>query len=148
MSTTQRSIGCSPVVTHSASTQPAPPAEAMPKALKPVPTKIPFTSGASPRMKLPSGVNDSGPLIIRLIPAVASAGIRASADFHVLLEMLPIVIEELELEILGNVAGRPGDRVRLVAAEGEPADLFLEIGAPVGIAHGGEARQRRLRSAR
>ncbi len=69
MSTTQRSSGCSPAATHCASTQPAPPADAMPKALKPAPTKKFRTSGASPRMKLPSGVNDSGPLIICLMPA-------------------------------------------------------------------------------
>ncbi len=72
-------MGCSPVITQLASAQPAPPPEAMPKALKPQPTKTPFTSGASPSMKLPSGVKLSGPLIICLTPAWASAGTRSIA---------------------------------------------------------------------
>ncbi len=60
------------------------------------------------------------------------------SGFHVLLEVIPVVVEKTEGEIVGISAGfarwHPGDRVRLVAAEGEPADLLLEIGAPVGIA--------------
>ena len=42
--------------------------------------RMPLISGASPRMKLPSGVKLSGPLISCLTPAVASAGTRASAS--------------------------------------------------------------------
>ena len=53
--------------------------------------------------------------------------------------MIPVVLEELELEIVGRVAGHPGDRVRLVAAEDEAADLLLEIGAAVGVADGRHA---------
>ena len=53
---------------------------------------------------------------------------------HMLLEMIPVIFEQLEFEIVGHVAKRPGDRVRLIAAEDEATDLFLEIGAPVGIA--------------
>ena len=77
---------------------PAPPAEAMPKALKPAPTKKPRTSGASPRMKLPSGVKLSGPLMSCLTPAVSSAGTRPSASSMQRLEMVPVVVEQLELE--------------------------------------------------
>ena len=62
---------------------PAPPAEAMPKALKPAPTKKLRTSGASPIIQLPSGVKLSRPLIICLIPADASAGTRPSARFMI-----------------------------------------------------------------
>jgi hypothetical protein len=58
---------------------------------------------------------------------------------HMLLEMIPVVLEELEFEIAGDVAGGPGNRVRLVAAEDEAADLLLEIGAPVRIADGRHA---------
>jgi hypothetical protein len=61
------------------------------------------------------------------------AGERLS---HVLLEVIPVVVEELELEIGRNIAERPGDRVGLVASHDEPAHLFLEIGAPIGVADG------------
>ena len=143
MSTTQRSIGCSPVVTHCASTQPAPPAEAMPKALKPAPTKKFLHLRRFAEDEVAVGRED-----LRPVDHLLDAGGRKRRDarerrFHVLLEMVPVVVEELELEILGHVAGRPGDRVRLVAAEDEAADLFLEIGAPVGIADGRERRRRR-----
>ena len=60
-------------------------------------------------MKLPSGVKLSGPLIICLTPAFASAGTRAMACAHVLLEMVPVVVEQPELEIVRHVARRPGD---------------------------------------
>ena len=50
-----------------------------PKALKPAPTNMLAHSGATPRMKLPSGVKLSGPLIICLTPTVSSAGTRAIA---------------------------------------------------------------------
>ena len=52
---------------------------------------------------------------------------------QVLLEMIPVVVEELELETLRHDV-EPRDRVGLVAAEGEAADLLLEVGPPVGIA--------------
>ena len=137
MSTTHRSSGASPRIAHSARAQPAPPAAAMPKALKPAPTYMLAHSGAAPRMKLPSGVKLSGPLIIWRTPAVSSAGTRAMACVEVLGEMIPVVVEELELEGARNVAGGPRDGVGLVAAHDEAADFFLEVGAAVGIADGG-----------
>ena len=51
-----------------------------------------------------------------------------------LLEVIPVILEQLELEIVRHVARRPGHRVRLIAAKHQPADLLLEIGAAVGIA--------------
>ena len=104
ISTTQRSSGASPSTTHCASTQPAPPPEAMPKALKPAPTNMFAHSGATPRMKLPSGVKLSGPLIICLTPTVSSAGTRAIACAHMLLEMIEIVVEQAELPVVRHVA--------------------------------------------
>ena len=80
MSTGQTSNGGAPLATHSASAIPAPPAEAMPNALKPAPTKMPLVSGASPMIQLPSGVKLSGPLISCLTPAVPRAGTRPSAS--------------------------------------------------------------------
>ena len=98
---------------------------------------------------MPSGVKLSGPLIICLTPAVSSAGTRAIACAHVLLEMVPVVVEQLELEIVGHVARCvQAMRVRLVAAHHQPADLFLEIGAPVGIADGRRVGREARRSFR
>src|SRR5438132_667741 len=53
--------------------------------------------------------------------------------------MVPVVLEELELEFVRHVGDIPSDRIRLVAAEDEAADLLLEIGAAVGVADGGNA---------
>ena len=50
----------------------------MPWAQNPAATKNPRTS-LSPRMNSLSGVNPSGPLIIRLTPASAMAGTRRTA---------------------------------------------------------------------
>ena len=66
-------------ITQSARTQPAPPPLAMPKALNPAPTYMLAQSGAGPRMKFPSGVKLSAPLIICFTPTSASAGTRAMA---------------------------------------------------------------------
>jgi hypothetical protein len=59
---------------------------------------------------------------------------------HVLLEMVPVVVEQLELEGVRHVARPPGLRVGLVAADHQPAHFLLEVGQAIGIAHGGEAR--------
>ena len=48
---------------------------------------------------------------------------------HMLFEMIVVVIEQAELPLVRDIAagqaGRPGLRVRLVAAHHQPADLFL-----------------------
>src|SRR5881296_3612809 len=76
MSTDQRSrVGC-PSIIHSARYFPAPPALAIPTELNPAATKRFRNSGASPRMKLLSGVKLSGPLTNLANPHVSSAGIR------------------------------------------------------------------------
>ena len=49
-------------------------------------------------------------------------------------EMVPVGIEQRELEIGRQAAGRPGNRIRLVAAHHEAADLLLKIGEAVRIA--------------
>ena len=61
---------------------PAPPAAAIPYALNPAPTKYPRSSGASPRMKFPSGVKASAPFTNWRMPTSANAGTRpiASSD--------------------------------------------------------------------
>jgi hypothetical protein len=135
-------MGASLRATQSASTQPAPPPDAMPKALKPAPTNMLAHSGAWPRMKLPSGVKLSGPLIICLMPTLASAGTRAEGRFHVLFKVLEVIFEQLELEGGGHVALGPGNRVRLIAAKDEAAHFLLEIGEQVGVTDGGGCRRR------
>lgn len=59
---------------------------------------------------------------------------------HVLFEMIEIIVEKLELELVGHVtarqAGHPALRVRLIAAHHQTAHLFLEVDAPIGVAHG------------
>ena len=73
------SIGARPERIHSAITRPTPPAPAMPCAQNPAATKKPPTSGASPRMNSPSGVNASGPLIIVMTSARPIDGTRETA---------------------------------------------------------------------
>ncbi len=51
----------------------------MPAELNPAATKKPRSSGASPRMKLPSGVKLSGPLRSWRTSIVSSTGVRWSA---------------------------------------------------------------------
>jgi hypothetical protein len=70
-------------------------------ALKPAPTKKPRKSGASPIIQLPSGVNDSGPLISCLIPAVCQRRHARDRLLHQRLEVLPVVVEQLEVKPSG-----------------------------------------------
>jgi len=63
---------------------------------------------------------------------------------HMLLEMVEIIVEQPELPVVGHLAARgrqiPGLRIGLIAAHHQAADLFLEIGPPVGV-----AQRRRIR---
>ena len=78
MSIFQRSSSGSPSTIQVAIWRPIPPAPAIPCAQNPAATKKPRTS-LSPRMNSLSGVNASGPLIIRLMPASPMAGTRRTA---------------------------------------------------------------------
>ncbi len=78
MSIFHRSSSGSPSTIQLATCRPIPPAPAIPWAQNPAATKKPRTS-LSPRMNSLSGVNASGPLIIRLIPASPIAGTRRIA---------------------------------------------------------------------
>ena len=73
-----RSSSGSPSTIHDATCRPIPPAPAMPCAQNPAATKKPRTS-LSPRMNSLSGVNPSGPLMMRETPASAIAGTRRTA---------------------------------------------------------------------
>ena len=51
-------------------------------------------------------------------------------------EVLPVLLEQLELERVGQVVGRPpGLRLRLETADDQAADLLLEVGPAVRVAH-------------
>ena len=63
----------------------------------------------------------------------------AEGELHDRLEMVPVVLEELEGEVVGDAALGPGPGVGLVAAHDEAADLLLVVGEAVGVAQGGEA---------
>ena len=56
--------------------------------------------------------------------------------FHHRLEMVPVLVEQREVEAVGNAVIGPGDRVRLVAAHHQPADFLLVVGQAVGVAQG------------
>ena len=70
---------------------------------------------------------------------VLERGDAAEGELHDRLEMVPVVVEELEGEVLGDALLGPGPGVGLVAAHDEAADLLLVVGEAVGVAQGGEA---------
>ena len=109
--------------------------------LKPAPTNTPRTSGASPRMKLLSGVKLSGPLRKLLISASSQRRHAMQRVLHQDLELVPIVGQKLEREIVRDAVHAPGLGVRLEAAHHQAADLLLEIDVAVGVAHHGQFRR-------
>ncbi len=54
--------------------------------------------------------------------------------FHDLLEMIEIAVEQRVMEIPRDAVECPWDGIGLIAAHDQPADLFLVVGQPVGIA--------------
>ena len=60
---------------------------------------------------------------------------------HVLFKMVVVIVEQRKLPVIRHIAAGlrqiPGLRVGFIAAHHQPADLFFEIGAPVGVAQGG-----------
>ena len=86
-----------------------------------------------------SGVNASGPLIIRLTPASAIAGTRRIAPAMICLEPRPVGREELAVEVGRDAVERPRRGVPLVAAHAQPADLLAEVDEVVRVAQLGQA---------
>ena len=61
--------------------------------------------------------------------------------FHEDAEVVPVLLEELELErVRQRVGGDPRLRLRLESADDETADFLLDVGVPVGVAEDGEVR--------
>jgi hypothetical protein len=54
---------------------------------------------------------------------------------HQDLEVIPVLGQQLELEAIGNRIHRPRLRLRLETAHDEPADFFLVVEIPVGVAY-------------
>ena len=84
-----------------------------------------------------SGVNPSGPLISRLMPASAIAGTRRMAPGHDLLEARPVRRQELAVEVGRHAVEGPRRGIALVAAHAQPADLFAEVAQVVRVAERG-----------
>ena len=85
-------------------------------------------------MKLPSGVKLSGTVDQLLDARRMKGGHAAERQLHDRLEMVEVRRQELEFEIARQAVDRPGNRVGLVAAHHQAADLLLVIGQAVGIA--------------
>src|SRR5262245_35752069 len=47
--------------------------------------------------------------------------------------MIPVGVEQREVEALGDSVERPGNRIRLVAADDQPSDLLLAIDQTVWV---------------
>ena len=87
-------------------------------------------------MKFPSGVA-LGPVDHALDAGALERRHPCQGLDHVLLEVLPIVLEQLKGEVGRRRIDQPRSRIGLIAAHDEPADLLLEIGAAIGVAHRG-----------
>ena len=99
----------SPSTIHSATSLPIPPAPARPCAQKPAATQKPRTS-VGPRMNSPSGVKASGPLTRRTTSASASVGHADDRVLHQLLEALPVLLEQLAVEVAAGSRRGPTAR--------------------------------------
>ena len=133
MSIFQRSSSGSPSTIQDAIWRPIPPAPAMPWAENPAATKNPRTSD-SPRMNSLSGVNASGPLMIRLTPASAIAGTRRTAPSMIGSKRGHVGCEQLAVEVGRDTVERPRRRIALVAAHAQAADLLAEVDEVVRVA--------------
>jgi hypothetical protein len=91
--------------------------------------------GASPRMKLPSGVKLSGPLSSILIFAVSRQGVRWMALVISGSNWSQSSSSSWNWKRAGDRVHAPGLGHRLEAAHQQAADLFLVVDEAVGVAH-------------
>ena len=80
--------------------------------------------------------------VVQLLqPGVLKDGDPVHRRFHEDAEVVPVLLQELELERVRQRVGRdPGLGRRLESADDEAADLLLDVGVPVGVAQDGEVR--------
>ncbi len=67
-------------------------------------------------------------------PSVGEGRHAPDGEFHRWGEVVPVAVEQLEVERAGDASSGPGDRVRLVAAHHQATDLLLVVGEPVRVA--------------
>ena len=83
---------------------------------------------------------------LRPVVELADPGLRESRDaayglVHQHREVLPVLVEELELERVGDLVRRhPRLRLGFETAHHEPTDLLLEVGVAVGVAQDRQVR--------
>ena len=118
---------------HSAMTRPTPPAPAMPCAQNPAATKKPCTS-LSPSTNSLSGVNPSGPLTRLTMSACLGGRHPPARVLHQRREAIPVLGEQLVVEVVGHAVDRPRRRIALVAAEQQTVALAPEVHEVVGVA--------------
>ena len=140
MSTDHRSSGCSPCMIQSASAHPAPAGRRDAEGVEAGADEDVAHLGGLAKDEVAVGGESLRPVDHLLDAGGAERRDAGERHLHVLGEMVPVVVKELEGEVVRSVAGDPRNRVRLVAAEHEAADFLLEVGAPVGIADGRHAR--------
>ena len=88
-----------------------------------------------------SGVKLSGPLYSFLSPVLLQDGYPMDGRLHEHAEVVPVLLEQLELEGVGQRVGcDPRLRRRLEPADDEATDLLLDVGVPVGVAQDREVR--------
>ena len=83
---------------------------------------------------------------LRAVVQLLQSGVLEGRDpvdgrFHQDAEVVPVLLEELELErVRQRVGGDPRLCRRLESADDETADLLLDVRVPVGVAQDGEVR--------
>ena len=98
------------------------------------PDEEPVEPGRLPHEELVVGRERLGPVV-----ELADAGVGEGRDpqqrlVHEHREVVPVLLEELELErVRDRVRRAPRLRLGLEAADDEPADLLLEVGPAVGV---------------
>ena len=141
MSTAVRSLVGSPSTIQSASARPAPPPDAMPTELNPAPTKKPREPGRLAQDELIVGRE-----ALRAVEQLLETGLLQHGDpmdggLHQHTEVIPVLLQELELERIGQrIRGDPRLGLRLEAPHDEAADLLLDVGVAVGVAQDGQVR--------
>ena len=118
---------------HSAITRPTPPAPAMPWAQNPAATKKPVHVALAEH-ELVVGREALGPVHQLHDVGVLGRGNPAAGVLHQRREAIPVLGEQLVVEVGGHAVDRPRRRIALVAAEHEAVALAAEVHEVVGIA--------------
>ena len=107
----------------------------MPTELKPAPTKKFRTSGRLAEDELVVRREALGPVVELADPGLLEGRDAEHRALHQQREVVPVLLEQLELERVGDLVGRhPRLRLGLEPADDQPADLLLEVGVAVGVA--------------